>query len=131
MNPTLIETTLQRLRTCQTYGKEPPPELVSDAIECLTRICSQRVARERRDRCIRQAATLAQAATLGDLASLLAREAAALSRSWAQLVHQPPPQPPFNVRDALHAARLQWPLPESPRQFRRILESGQDPYIDD
>lgn len=131
MNPTLIEATLQRLRTCQTYGKEPSPELVADAIECLTRICSQRVARERRDRCIRQAATLAQAATLEDRARLLVREAAALHRSWARLVHQPPAQPPRSVRDALHAARLQWPLPESHRQFRRILESGPDPYIDD
>ena len=119
-----VAETLTRLRRCRDQGQPAPVDLCEDAIECLRRVNDAEVVRTERDALIRQAADLLPPAPPYRKAKMLLAEVRAMQRVWRVLVAQTPTYPPVTVRDALHAARLISELPDSERQFYRLLRDG-------
>ena len=115
--------TLTRLRVCLEAGRPPSPDLLSDAIECLSQYSDAADARSRRDALIRRAALLLPPSPAHRKATLLAREAKILARTWNVLRSREPSLPYCTPRDCLHAAGLLARLPASQRQFYRVLIS--------
>lgn len=123
----LAAVCLRRLRDCRHAGRPVPPQVIDDAIEALSRIVNSALVRQQRDDLICQAGALLPDTSIACKAKALAREAAAMQRTWTALQGKPISDPPQTPRDALHAARLMADLPESPRQYMRILESATAP----
>ena len=117
----LIADTVARLRVCQAAGLPVTDDLLSDAVECLERVTDAALLRARRDELIRRAALLLPVAGPYQQAATLAGEAKAMARTWHLLRSTPPAVPLSTPRDCLHAARLLADLPESQRQFYRLL----------
>lgn len=117
----LIADTVARLRVCQAAGLPVSDELLNDAVECLERVTDAALLRAKRDELIRRAALLLPVATPYQKATALAGEAKAMDRTWHLLRSVPPAQPLSTPRECLHAARLLADLPESQRQFYRLL----------
>lgn len=122
----LADLTLERLQACHRSGKPVPPQVLGDAIECLSRARSLRQARAARDRMIRMAGKLSGGPCPQACARELIRQATALERVWPRLLEQAPPDAPQTVRDALHLARWHAQLPDSERQFLRILQTANE-----
>lgn len=121
---TSLADTLARLRVCRDAGRALPADLIDDAIVHLERIEDAAVMRARRDALIRRAALLLPPGPPYQLATMLAREARALSRTWHVLQTREPKMPYQTVRDCLHAAALRASLPASQRQFYRVLQAA-------
>ena len=113
---------LRRLRDCRHAGRPVPPQVIDDTIEALSRVVNSAWVRQQRDDLICQAGDLLPDASIASKAKALAREAAAMQRAWTAMQGKPLADPPQTPRDALHAARLIADLPESARQYMRILE---------
>lgn len=118
---------LRRLRDCRQTGRPVPPQVIDDTIEALSRVVNSAWIRQKRDELICQAGTLLPDASIASKAKALAREAAAMQRAWTALQGKQPAVPALTPRDALHAARLIADLPESARQYMRILEHASGP----
>jgi hypothetical protein len=120
----LTVDTLARLRVCRDAGRPLPTDLLDDAIACLERGADAAQLRARRDALLRRAALLLPPAPPHRLAAMLAAEAKAMARTWHILrAHEPAP-PYCTPRACLHAAALCARLPESQRQFYRVLRSA-------
>ncbi len=115
--------TLARLRVCLAAGRAPSPALVADAIDCLEKISDAGAIRARRDALIRRAALLLPDARPHRKAFMLAQEAKAMARTWHLLQAREPDSAYGTPRDCLHAAALLSRLPESSRQFYRVIRS--------
>ena len=121
-----------RLRQCLRDKRSVPIWLLEDTIEALQRVDSCGLVREHRDGYIRRAAALLPVSTgtkLANKARALLAEARALRRSPSALFATSFDEPPTTVRDAMLAALLLAgdDMPDSLRQFRRILSAGNDP----
>lgn len=121
----LAAETLRCLRRCREENRPTPPHLIDDAIECLRRVTDADVVRAERDALIREAASLLPPAPPYRRAGLLKAEAAAMERVWHTLQSHMPQTPYISARDALHAARLMSELPDSVRQYYRLLCAGE------
>lgn len=136
-----VADTVARLRVCRDAGVPVPPALRDDAIACLEDTIDAALLRTSRDDLIRRAALLLPFGTPHQKATALADEAQAMSRTWHLLRSRPPAVTFTTPRDCLHAAALRAKLPESQRQFYRVLRaactdiarhgvvSGDDPMI--
>lgn len=113
--------TLARLRVCRAAGLPVPPDLHDAAIECLERISDATILREQRDSLIRRAALLLPPQSKHQVAAALATESRAMYRTWHVLRAREPREPLNTTRDCLHAAALRAKLPQSQRQFYRVL----------
>lgn len=118
-----LATTLARLRVCRAAGVAISPELRDEVIECLERLADASLARARRDELIRRAALLIPDASAYSRASRLAAEAKVMARTWHILQSRPAAEQLDTPRDCLHAAALLSRLPESARQFYRVLQA--------
>lgn len=113
--------TLARLRVCKAAGLPVSQDLLNDAVECLERVTDAALFRAKRDELIRRAALLLPVAAPYHQAAALVGEAKAMARTWHLLRTLPPAKILTTPRDCLHAARLLAELPESQRQFYRVL----------
>ncbi|MFT4197686.1 MAG: hypothetical protein QM601_07230 [Pseudoxanthomonas sp.] len=129
MQPDLPHSDLQRLvlsrlTDCTVNGLGADPELTRQALEVIAPHVDAVLRREQRDRLIVQAARLLPAGVPWNKAGMLKREAAAIHRDWRRLSKQPLSMPCVTVRQTLlHAAHIEQ-LPESQRQFLRILQAA-------
>ena len=119
----LAATCLTRLRECRDTGRPIPADVIDSTIEALGRVVTCDVLRMQRDLLIRNAGALLAPAPVACKARQLVRESTRLRRAWRVTQHLLPSNPPTTPRDALHAALLIAELPESTRQFTRILQA--------
>jgi hypothetical protein len=119
-----VAETLARLRVCKAAGVPVPPDLRDEAIDCLERACDASLARQRRDELIRRAALLIPDTSAYRAAEALAAEAKVMARTWHILQARPAAEQLCTPRDCLHAAALLGRLPESARQFYRVLRAA-------
>ena len=118
--------TLNSLRACRDSGAQVSPTLLDATIECLVRGANAEVLRKERDSLIRAAALLLPPGSDWIRARQLTAEAKLIRRSWRTLRNQSPRIVQGGIRDLLHAAALSSELPESHRQFYRVLHSGEN-----
>ena len=117
--------TLARLRVCLAAGRPPSPDLLADTIAQLAQFSDAADLRAKRDALIRRAALLLPDAPPHRKAAQLALEAKAMARTWHVLQSREPLPPYETPRECLHAAALRSRLPESQRQFYRVLQAHQ------
>lgn len=113
---------LARLRVCCAAGVAPDEVLLHEAVEVLEGIAGKLQQRERRDYHIRLAGMLVPGLRTYNVALALCGEARALERCWRRERLQTPQA--WTVRGELHQARLFGELPQSGRQFYRVLKNG-------
>lgn len=118
--------TIARLRVSVAAGMPPPPELVADVLEFLERDEGAANLRAKRDSLIRRAAMLLPPDREYAKAACLASEAKAMQRTWHLLREREAEASPATVRGCLHAAALHEDLPQSHRQFYRVLKRRAD-----
>ena len=119
-----LAATIAGLRACRVTSMPVSPALRDAALEILISIVSRQWRRSERNRLIRAAARLLPEGNLEARTKALLRESRAMLRMWRILEHQPPHTSEPTVRALLHEARLIEELPDSLRQFRRILEEA-------
>jgi hypothetical protein len=113
-----LATTLARLRVCRDAGHAPDSLLVADAISLLEVTAGALFLRKRRNEHIRRAAALLDGSTW-KRASALFDASVTLARCWDRIRCNEPES--GTVRGELHCAALLAELPESQRQFYRVL----------
>lgn len=118
----LCADTLARLRACRSAGLSLPEDLISDIEDCLANAIDAATQRSKRDLLIRRAAVLSGEVGPYAQATALADEAKSMRRIWRNIGRTAPPIEPSSVRGYLHAAQLAAALPESVRQFYRVLQ---------
>ncbi|WP_157599291.1 hypothetical protein [Rhodanobacter sp. Root179] len=119
-----LAATLEALRACSATGTPVSPVLLDAAIECLVRVASEDLLRKERNRLIRAAAQLLQEDTDWARARKLRQETKVMWRTWNILKTRVPRSTDPTARDLLHAAALASNLPDSDRQFYRVLREG-------
>jgi hypothetical protein len=113
-----LSTTLSRLRVCRDAGRAPDSALLADAISLLELTAGASSLRARRNEHIRRAAALLDGSRWERSLDLL-NASAMLARCWDRLRCSAPES--GTVRGELHSAALLADLPESRRQFYRVL----------
>lgn len=120
--PSNRSETIARLRVSVAAGLPPPPDLVADVLEFLERDEGAASRRAKRDALIRRGGMLLPPDRAYAKAARLASEAKALQRTWHILREREADTAPATVRACLHAAALHERLPQSHRQFYRVLK---------
>lgn len=118
--PSAAAEILARLRVCRDAAIAVPDDLRDEAIFYLEQAISTPRLRVARDSYIRQAALLLPQGSIHSHATALQAEAARLGRSRSA-------QPPSALtcpRECLQAAALCAPLPQSRRQYLRLLQAS-------
>lgn len=121
-----LAATLEALRACSATGTPVSPVLLNAAIECLVRVASEDLLRKERNRLIRAAAQLLAENTDWARARKLRQETKIMWRTWNILKARAPRTTNPTVRDLLHAAALASTLPDSDRQFYRVIREDTD-----
>lgn len=120
MSAALIPT-IAGLRACKAAGTPVSPTLRDAALESLIRVADHEWRRSERNRLVCAAGSLLAESTIEGRAKALLREKRAMLRTWHALKNQSPRAPEPTVRDLLREAHLIEDLPDSLRQFRRLL----------
>lgn len=122
--PSQLSEIVARLRVCRDAGRAPSSELLGDILDFLEKQNDSALNRKKRDELIRRAALLFPAVSEYKQAENLVKEAKAMIRTWPILKIKPAPKEFNSARDYLHAAALHADLPQSHRQFYRVLTSA-------
>lgn len=117
----LTTDTLARVRACIGAHLPASPDLMADIEQCLGEVVGAAALKGRRDMLIRRAALLLPPAEPYAQAGALAREAKALARTWGASGCRRVVDEPTTPRECLQAAAQLAGLPESQRQFHRVL----------
>jgi len=120
--PVALVATIAGMRACRATSMPVSPALRDAALEILISIASHQWRWSERNRLIRAAARLLPEDNAEKHARALLRESKAMLRTWHITERQLPHDREPTVRGLLCEARLLGELPESHRQFRRILE---------